>query len=288
MTQALANPGRFKWCNDALCKAQLRFEALWTLSQAGHRRTDFLSDIVAQSSSFDSATQIRLARYLLKTPGWQGQGAAMADRLQQTLYVTGRYSVANLASAWSWLGSLVDAQSQMLQLLIERRAPAEQIDGAVRALVAQQCKCGWPTTDDTASALTALSAYAATEQLTPSTATAMVGDRTVVSVKFGQNGVITDDYRRCLVVERQSRRDRRERALHAALYVSGRRPTRRASWPRFALSGRSTSRASGARRRARPLWRRWIYRRQRPLRLPPGASSTSAFERSSIIRWTGS
>jgi hypothetical protein len=186
MTQALANPGRFKWCNAALCKAQLRFEALWTLSQAGRRRTDFLSDIVAQSSSLDSATQIRLARYLLKTPGWQGQGAAMADRLQQTLYVTGRYSVANLGTQWSWLGSLVDAQSQMLQLLIERRAPPEQVDGAVRALVAQQCKCGWPTTDDTASALTALSAYAATEKLTPSTATAMVGDRTVVSMKFGR------------------------------------------------------------------------------------------------------
>ena len=186
MSQALANPGRFKWCNDALCKARLRFEALWTLSQAGQRRTDFLSDIVAQSGSSDSATQIRLARYLLKTPGWQGQGATMADHLAQTLYVTGRYSVANSADAWSWLGSLVDAQSQMLQLLIERRAPAEQMDGAVRALVAQQCKCGWPTTADTAAALTALSAYAATERLTPSTATAMVGDRTIVSVKFGR------------------------------------------------------------------------------------------------------
>jgi alpha-2-macroglobulin len=186
MTQTLANPGRFKWCSDTLCKARLRFEALWTLSQAGHRRTDFLSDVVAQADQFDSATQIRLARYLRKTPGWQGQGATMADRLQQTLYVTGRYAVANLTPAWSWLGSLVDAQSQMLQLLIERGAPGEQIDGAVRALVAQQCKCGWPTTDDTASALTALSAYAATEHFTPSTATAMVGDRTVVSVKFGR------------------------------------------------------------------------------------------------------
>jgi uncharacterized protein YfaS (alpha-2-macroglobulin family) len=185
-TQALANPGRFTWCNERLCKARLRFEALWTLSQAGHRRTDFLSDIVAQAQEFDSATQIRLARLLLKTPGWQGEGTAMADRLQQTLYVTGRYSVANLTDRWSWLGSLVDAQSEMLQLLIERRAPAEQIDGAVRALVAQQCKCGWPTTDDTASALTALSAYAAREHLTPSTATAMVGDRTVVSIKFGR------------------------------------------------------------------------------------------------------
>jgi alpha-2-macroglobulin len=185
MAQALANPGRFKWCNDALCKAQLRFEALWTLAQAGHPRNDFLSDIVAQSNSLDSATQIRLARFLLKTPGWQSQGAAMADRLQQTLYVTGRYATANLSSPWSWLGSLVDAQSQMLQLLIERHAPPEQSDGAVRALVAQQCRCGWPTTDDTAAALTALSAYAATERLRPVTATAMAGDRVIGRAQFG-------------------------------------------------------------------------------------------------------
>lgn len=185
MTQALANPGRFKWCRDAPCKAQLRFEALWTLAQAGHPQTDFLSDIVAQTDGFDSATQIRLARYLLRTPGWQKQGAALADRLAQTLYITGRYAVANLSTQWSWNGSLVDAQSQMLQLLLERRAPAEQTDGAVRALVAQQCKCGWPTTDDTAAALIALSAYAATERLTPSTATATVGVHTVASARFG-------------------------------------------------------------------------------------------------------
>ncbi|HEU5480895.1 MAG TPA: alpha-2-macroglobulin family protein, partial [Candidatus Tumulicola sp.] len=41
----LANPGRFRWCaNDRICKAQLRFEALWALAQGGDRRTDFLSD----------------------------------------------------------------------------------------------------------------------------------------------------------------------------------------------------------------------------------------------------
>jgi uncharacterized protein YfaS (alpha-2-macroglobulin family) len=186
LAQALANPGRFKWCaTDALCKAQLRFEALWALAAAGRPRTDFLSDIVAQSDKFDSAAQIRLARYLLRTPGWQGQGAAMAARLQQTLYVTGRYAVANLSYRWSWLGSLIDAQSQMLQLLLERHAPADQIDGAVRALMAQKCRCGWGTADDTASALVALSAYAATERLVPSTATATVGGATVASTRFG-------------------------------------------------------------------------------------------------------
>ena len=185
MSQALANPGRFKWCDDALCKAQLRFEALWALAGNGKPRTDFLSDVVAQSGNFDSATQIRVARYLLRAPGWQSKGAAMADRLTQTLYITGRYVTANLSNRWSWLGSLVDAQSQMLQLLIERHAPAEQSDGAVRALVAQQCRCGWPTADDTASALTALSAYAATEKLSPGTATATANGHQIAQAQFG-------------------------------------------------------------------------------------------------------
>jgi len=181
----LANPGRFTWCADMSCKAQLRFESLWALAQAGDRRTDFLSDVVARSSAFDSATQIRLARYLLQTPGWQGQGATMADRLMQTLYVTGRYAAANVSTRWGWLGSDVDAQAQMLQLLLERHAPVEQLDGAVRALVAQQCKCGWPTSSDTAAALTALSAYARTERLTSADARVTVGNATVASAHFG-------------------------------------------------------------------------------------------------------
>ncbi len=186
MARKLADPNVFKWCaRDALCKAQLRFEALWALAGNAAPRTDFLAEIVAQSNAFDSATQIRLARYLLRAPGWHARGTAMAAHLRESLYLTGRYAAANISSRWSWLGSLVDAQSQMLQLLLDQRAPPEQLDGAVRALVAQQCKCGWPTTDDTASAVTALAAYAATEKLAPATATASVGDRTIGSARFG-------------------------------------------------------------------------------------------------------
>ncbi len=185
MAQALANPGRFKWCANASCKARLRFEALWSLAAAGRPHTDFLSDVVAQSDGFDSATKIRLARYLLRAPGWKAEGAAMADRLAQTLYVTGRYASANVSSRWSWRGSLVDAQAQMLQLLLERRAPPEQLDGAVRALVGQRCACGWATTDDTAAALVALAAYAATERLKPGAASAAAGARTIGTVRFG-------------------------------------------------------------------------------------------------------
>ena len=185
--QSLANPGRFKWCGkDALCKAQLRFEALWALGGTGVPRTDFLASIVAQSDRFDSATQIRLARYLLRVPGWHDQGAAMAGRLEQTVYVTGRYAVANVAERWAWLGSEVQAQSQMLQLLLERGADPQLVDGAVRALFAQRCRCGWPTADDTSAALEALSAYAATEHLAPAAAQASVGGVTVASARFGQ------------------------------------------------------------------------------------------------------
>ncbi len=185
LTEALANPARWRWCALDPCKSGLRFEALWALAAAGDRRTDFLGDIIAHSGDFDSATQIRLTRYLLQTPGWQSQGAKMADQFEQTLYVTGRYAVANVSNPWGWLGSLVDAQSQMLQLLLERRTPREQLDGAVRALLAQQCRCGWPTLDDTASALVAVSAYAAHEHLRPSSATVNVGTATIASGQFG-------------------------------------------------------------------------------------------------------
>lgn len=185
LSQTLANPARLKWCGDPLCKAQVRFAALWSLAQTGQRRSDFLADVVAQAPQFDSATQLRLARYLLQTPGWQSKGAAMADRLQQTLYVTGRYATANLSTPWAWLGSDVAAQAQMLQLLVQRHAPAEQLDGAVRALVAQQCRCGWPTSDQTATALRALNAYAATERLSPGSATLRIGSTTLATAQFG-------------------------------------------------------------------------------------------------------
>jgi alpha-2-macroglobulin len=185
LAQTLANPSRYRWCAGEECKSQLRFEVLWALAANGDRRTDFLSDVVAHSSDFDSATQIRLARYLLQTPGWQSRGAEMANELEQTLYITGRYAVAGVSDPWDWLDSEVDAQSQMLQLLLERHAPPEQLDGAVRALVAQQCRCGWPTLDDAASAVTALSAYAAGESLHPSSATATVGTAKVATAQFG-------------------------------------------------------------------------------------------------------
>jgi uncharacterized protein YfaS (alpha-2-macroglobulin family) len=96
----------------------------------------------------------------------------MADRLQQTLYLTGRYATAT------------SAQPEMLQLLLARGAPVEQLDGAVRALVAQQCHCGWPTLYDAAAALIALSAYTSDVKPMAGTATARVGNTTIGTVRF--------------------------------------------------------------------------------------------------------
>jgi uncharacterized protein YfaS (alpha-2-macroglobulin family) len=172
LSTTLANPQRFAWCTGAMCKAEMRFAALAALANAGDRRSDFLDQIVAQANNFDDATQLHLARYLLQTPAWRAQGAAMADHLEQTLYLTGRYATATTA------------QPEMLQLLLARNAPVEQLDGAVRALVAQQCHCGWSTLYDAAAALVALSSYTGAVKPAAGNASARVGSQTIGTAHF--------------------------------------------------------------------------------------------------------
>jgi uncharacterized protein YfaS (alpha-2-macroglobulin family) len=52
------------------------------------------------------------------------------------------------------------------------------------SLVAQQCRCGWATADDTAAAVTALGAYAAGERITAGTVSVRVGDQTIGTARF--------------------------------------------------------------------------------------------------------
>jgi uncharacterized protein YfaS (alpha-2-macroglobulin family) len=184
VSRTLADPSRYGWCKDAACEARLRFEMLWTLDALGDRRSDFLGDITAQRATFDQATQIRLARYLLRIPGWQNQGAAQAEELEQTLYRTGRYATQSSSSAWGWLGSTVDAQAQMLALLVERNADSNTQGGAVAALLAQSCKCGWPTLADSAEASQALAEYAAHEKLVPFIATISAAGSQLAKITF--------------------------------------------------------------------------------------------------------
>lgn len=186
LARALADPGKNAWCTTDLCRARVRFDALWSLAAMGDRRTDFLATIVAQYPHFDSATQIRVTRYLLATPQWRARGASMAAALTSGVYRTGRYATAAPSDRWAWLGSTVNAQAQMLQLLLERHAGAETLDGAVRALAAQRCGCGWPTLDDAAQAMTAAVAYAAHEKLVPFQAVASSGGTRLGAASFGR------------------------------------------------------------------------------------------------------
>ncbi len=127
-----------------------------------------------------------MARYLLATPRWKTRGASMAAALASGVYRTGRYATAAPNDRWAWLGGAVNAQAQMLQLLLERHADASTLDGAVRALAAQKCGCGWPTLDDAAQAMTAATAYAAHEKLVPFEAVATSGDTRLGSASFGR------------------------------------------------------------------------------------------------------
>ena len=184
-SRLLENPATYRWCDDNQCKAQIRLAMLRALAKAGDHRSTGLDFVYAQRDRFDNASQIRLARLMLMTPGWQSQGNAYANQLQQALYVTGRYAAANLQTRWAWWGERAQAQSQMLQLLLDRHAPGDQIDGAARQLVDQQCRCGWPTMESTASAVMALDAYGKAEPPVAMNVKASSGATALGSATFG-------------------------------------------------------------------------------------------------------
>ncbi|HET9029786.1 MAG TPA: hypothetical protein VFN49_06380, partial [Candidatus Aquilonibacter sp.] len=84
-----------------------------------------------------------------------------------------------------WRDSIVDAQAQMLQLLLDRNAPLDQLDGAVRSLIEQKCRCGWPSTQSAASAVSALTAYGARVPPEPMHVAVSSGGAAIGSRDFG-------------------------------------------------------------------------------------------------------
>ena len=187
-----SNPERAQWCGDAVCKAQMRFEMLWALAAAGDRRYGLPERHRRAERAFDSATQIRLARYLLAVPALASTAASRWRTIsQQTDYVTGRYAVANVATPWGWLGTSTTRRRRCCSCSVDRGAPPEQTDGAVRALVAQTCKCGgrrWTTprrrwSRSTPTPPPNISA--------PASAGVAVGSKTIASATFGSTALST-------------------------------------------------------------------------------------------------
>jgi uncharacterized protein YfaS (alpha-2-macroglobulin family) len=179
----LADPARTdKTCTTLACRTSLRLAALRALAAAGDRRTDFLQSIFAQRSSLGLAEEAALGVYLQQTPGWRSHADTVATELSQQVYLTGRY--ANVQPAGPWYGSLPQAQAAYLELLVARGAAAEDRDRALRALVAQSCRCGWPSLGDTAAALRAIGAYASREGVPNFTAELLVDGKSAGSASF--------------------------------------------------------------------------------------------------------
>ncbi|HET9392924.1 MAG TPA: Ig-like domain-containing protein [Candidatus Rubrimentiphilum sp.] len=176
---ALSDPASAdKSCKSSLCRMSLRLAALEALAAAGDRRSDFLQSIFAQRADLGVAEEARLGVYLQQTPGWSTQAGTIAQELSNQVYLTGRY--ANVQPG-PWYGSEVEAQAAYLELLVARGAAAGDLDRALKALLAQQCRCGWPALSDAASALHAVVAYSATETGPPNFSLSVTVDGKAVS-----------------------------------------------------------------------------------------------------------
>jgi uncharacterized protein YfaS (alpha-2-macroglobulin family) len=184
LVSSLADPATAaKWCTSAGCKGSARLEMLRALAAMGDRRTDFLQSIYEERGVLDLPQRVALALYLQRTPGWNAQASALASELAASVYLTGRY--ANVQPQDVWSGSPVEGQAAYLDLLSERDAPRADRDRALQALVAQQCRCGWPGLRDTAAALQAIVAYAGTERTAPDfTVSVSVDGKTSGSAHF--------------------------------------------------------------------------------------------------------
>ncbi|MBV8246349.1 MAG: alpha-2-macroglobulin family protein [Candidatus Eremiobacteraeota bacterium] len=186
LSDRLADPARESWCTSALEKAQLRLSILTALAAGGDRRAEYLDSIYLQRAALDVASQVRLARYMSAIPWWSDTATQLSNALMQDVALTGRYAAINVPSQWSWYDSTVQAQSELVELMVARHAPADEVDAAVRQLLAQRCTCGWGSLYDSAAALQALAQYAkANGRSGPIEARVQAGARALGTVHLG-------------------------------------------------------------------------------------------------------
>ncbi len=257
------------------CKAQLRFEALWALAQQGAAAHGFpLATSLRNRSNFESATQIRLARYLLRAPGWQRQRRGDGDAL---------------AADASTYRALRDRERLDAMELARIAGPGAVADAATVARAARsgrtarrrgsRARCAampLRLADDRRhrGGADALSAYAATERLAPGSATATVGGKTIGTAHVRCDGIVADVYGAGLLAAAASSLVIASTAGTSALYrcstpircpanapgeLAAFRVMRILSDPSVAASASTTRR-----------WRRWISRPLPPVRVAAG------------------
>ncbi|MDJ0703802.1 MAG: alpha-2-macroglobulin [Leptolyngbyaceae cyanobacterium MO_188.B28] len=185
LTTLLANPGRYDYCQSALCKNQVRLETLIALAALGDTRNEFLPDLYQQRDQFDQADQIRLARYLSQFPDWETEATDMAEQIQETIYETGRTATVNLPPRWSWFNSTTTAQAQALQLFVDRESDPEVLARLLQGLLGLRRDGDWRTSYDNAQALRALVAYSQRQPTPPNfEATVQLAGKTIASEQF--------------------------------------------------------------------------------------------------------
>jgi alpha-2-macroglobulin len=181
----LADPGKFACKDSTPCQAEMRFGALQGLAALGERRTDYLSDIYDLRDQLSFVTQLKLARYLYDASGWQSQSTAMADKLLESVYETGRTSTVNVPQQWQWFDSYTTVQSQALRLYVAQRRSADVLDKLVRGLIAQRQQGTWPEYYENAEALNALVDYSRLQSPNSDfTATADLAGKRIASAHF--------------------------------------------------------------------------------------------------------
>ncbi|HYX15469.1 MAG TPA: alpha-2-macroglobulin family protein, partial [Nostoc sp.] len=183
LQKVLANPGEYDFCKQQLCKRQLQLNALIALSKMGEKRNTFLADIYEQRNNFDLVTQIKLARYLSQFPEWQDESQQLVNKLQQSIYETGRTAVVSLPTSWGWMSSSTTTQAQALRLFIAKQSKPEVIDKLFQSLLALRRDGTWQTNYNNAQALTALVEYSQLQPTPPN----FVATVQLASNKLGEN-----------------------------------------------------------------------------------------------------
>jgi alpha-2-macroglobulin len=155
------------------------------LAGLGQTRDDYLSNIYGLRDEFDLYGQVELARYLMRFPAWQSEATAMADKLLETVNITGRYATINYPEEWGWLASPVAMRAEVLRLYIARRSDPELVDKLAASLLTLRHDGTWSDSYDNAQALDALVAYGALQPEPPNfSAAAKLGASTLASVSF--------------------------------------------------------------------------------------------------------
>jgi uncharacterized protein YfaS (alpha-2-macroglobulin family) len=182
----LDDPDPRDFCGgDDACRERMRLEAMLGLAQLGETSDKHLDGVYAARDSFDLVTQIELARYMTALPAWKPKADAMAAKIQELVYETGRYAVLNVPDDMWWFDSITKGQAETVRLYVAERYDPAIIDRMVRSLLALRRKGSWANTYDDAQALNALIDYAALEPEPPAfSATATLADKQVANASF--------------------------------------------------------------------------------------------------------